>query len=607
MKKVYSARQNVIILMFFIVGVLYTFRLFYIQIIDDSWEISSNKNALRNKVQYPSRGLVYDRFGELMVYNEATYDLMVVPNQVTEMDTMELASLLDLTIEQVREKLRRARVYSAFASSIFEKQISKETYGYIEEKLYKYPGFFVQARTLRYYPKPIAAHTLGYIGEVNDRILQENPYYRMGDYIGVSGIEKSYEEVLRGRKGVRVMMVDVHNREQGSFREGEFDTIPIPGINIWSSLDMKLQEYGELLMQNKKGSIVAIEPRTGEILCIVSSPSYDPNLMVGRNRSANYLKLLRDSVNKPLFNRALMAQYPPGSTFKMANALIALQEGVIEPTTKHTCENGFVFGNLRVGCHKHPSPTDVVTSVQYSCNAYYCKIFRQIIDNRKKYPTTREGYNKWREYVVNMGFGVTYDTDLPYELKGNVPTAEYYDRYHGKNRWKSLSVISLAIGQGELGTTPLQLANFTATIANKGYYIRPHVVRAIGMKDSLNTKYSKKVYTGIEAKHYEPIIKGMENVVVAGTAARSKIENITSAGKTGTAQNPHGNDHALYIAYAPVEDPKIAIAVVVENAGFGGVWAAPIASLMIEYYVNRSVSRIEMENTIKNANLINNR
>lgn len=606
MKKVYSARQNVIILMFLIVGILYVFRLFYIQVIDDSWEISSRKNALRNKVQYPSRGLVYDRFGELLVYNEATYDLMVIPNQVVEMDTMELASLLDLTLDEVREKLRRARAYSPFASSIFEKQISKETYGFIEEKLYKYPGFFVQARTLRYYPKPIAAHTLGYIGEVNDRILQEKPYYRMGDYIGVSGIEKSYENQLRGRKGVRVMMVDVHNREQGSFREGEFDTVAIPGINIWSSIDMKLQEYGEMLMQNKKGSIVAIEPKTGEVLCIVSSPSYDPNLMVGRNRSSNYLKLLRDSINKPLFNRALMATYPPGSTFKMANALIALQEGVIEPTTKHTCDHGFVFGNLRVGCHSHPSPTDVVSSVQYSCNAYYCKVFRQVIDNRKKYKNTREAYNKWREYVLNMGFGVTYDTDLPYELRGNVPTAEYYDRYHGKNRWKSLSIISLAIGQGEMGTTPLQLANFAATIANKGYYVRPHVVKAIGCRDSLNRKYSEKVYTGIDAIHYESIIQGMVNAVTAGTAARSKIKNITSAGKTGTAQNPHGKDHALYIAFAPVEDPKIAISVVVENAGFGGVWAAPIASLMIEYYINRSVDWVDMENNIKTANLMNN-
>lgn len=605
MKKVYTARKNIIILMFLAVALLFIFRLFYIQVIDDSWEISSRKNALRNKVQYPSRGLVYDRFGELMVYNEATYDLMVIPNQVTEMDTAELALLLDLSLEQVREKLKKARAYSPFASSIFEKQISKKTYGFIEEKLYKYPGFYVQARTLRYYPKPIAAHTLGYIGEVNDRILQENTYYRMGDYIGISGIEKSYEDQLRGRKGVRVMMVDVHNREQGSFREGEFDTIPIPGINIWSSLDMKLQEYGEMLMQNKKGSIVAIEPKTGEVLCIVSSPSYDPNLMVGRNRSSNYLDLLRDSVNKPLFNRALMATYPPGSTFKMANALIALQEGVIEPTTKHTCEHGFVFGNLRVGCHGHPSPTDVMTSVQYSCNAYYCKVFRQVIDNRKKYKTTREAYNKWREYLINMGFGVTYDTDLPYELRGNVPTAEYYDRYHGKNRWKSLSVISLAIGQGELGTTPLQLANFAATIANKGYYVRPHVVKAMGHRDSLNREYSEKIYTGIDAIHYEPIIQGMENAVLAGTAARSRIKDIPSAGKTGTAQNPHGRDHALYIAFAPIDDPKIAIAVVVENAGFGGVWAAPIASLMIEYYINRSVNWVEMENKIKNANLMN--
>ena len=315
MKKAYAARQNIIILMFLIVGLFYILRLFYIQVIDDSWEISSNKNALRNKIQYPSRGLIYDRNGKLMVYNEATYDLMVVPNQITHLDTMELANLLDLTIEQIRDRLQKARTYSLFASSIFEKQISKETYGFIEEKLYKFPGFYVQPRTLRYYPTPIAAHTLGYIGEVNEDILKKNSYYRIGDYIGISGIEKSYEEVLRGTKGVRVMMVDVHNREKGSFRDGEFDTIAVPGRNIWSSIDMKLQEYGEMLMQNKKGSIVAIEPSTGEILCIVSSPGYDPNLMVGHARSKNYLKLLKDSINKPLFNRALMALYPPGSTF----------------------------------------------------------------------------------------------------------------------------------------------------------------------------------------------------------------------------------------------------------------------------------------------------
>ena len=604
MKKAYSSRQNVIILIFLIVGFLFTIRLFYIQVIDDSWEISSNKNALRNKIQYPSRGLIYDRTGKLMVYNEATYDLMVVPNQITHLDTVELANLLDLTIEDVRKRLIKARTYSLFASSIFEKQITKETYGYIEEKLYKFPGFYVQPRTLRYYPLPIAAHTLGYIGEVNDKILSKNPYYSIGDYIGISGIEKSYEEVLRGRKGVRVMMVDVHNREKGSFRNGEFDTIPIPGQSIWSTIDMKLQEYGEKLMQNKKGSIVAIEPSTGEILCIVSSPSYDPNLMVGHARSKNYLKLLKDSINKPLFNRALMALYPPGSTFKIANALIGLQEGVLTPETRFSCEAGFIYGNLKVGCHHHASPLNLQQSIQHSCNAYYCKAFRAIIDNRKKYKNTRDAYNKWRNYLIKMGFGTTFDTDLPYELKGFIPTAEYYDRYHGKNRWKSLSIISLGIGQGELGITPLQLANFTAMIANRGFFYKPHIVRAIGKQDSLNKKYSQPNYVGINPEYFIPVIQGMENVVLAGTATKARISDITTAGKTGTAQNPHGKDHALFIGFAPIEKPQIAIAVVVENAGFGGVWAAPIASLMIEYYFNRKITRLDMENSLKTLNLI---
>lgn len=604
MKKAYSSRQNIIILFFLIVGILFTLRLFYIQVIDDSWEISSNKNALRNKIQYPSRGLIYDRTGKLMVYNEATYDLMVVPNQISQLDTLELANLLDITVEEVRNRLIKARNYSLFASSIFEKQITKETYGFIEEKLYKFPGFYVQPRTLRYYPLPIAAHTLGYIGEVNDKILSENPYYSIGDYIGISGIEKSYEEVLRGRKGVRVMMVDVHNREKGSFRNGEFDTVAIPGKSIWSSIDMKLQEYGEKLMQNKKGSIVAIEPSTGEILCIVSSPSYDPNLMVGHSRSKNYIKLLKDSINKPLFNRALMALYPPGSTFKIANALIGLQEGVLTPETKFSCEGGFIFGNLKVGCHNHASPLNLQQSIQHSCNAYYCKAFRAIIDNRKKYKTTREAYNKWRSYLVKMGFGTTFDTDLPYELKGFIPTAEYYDKYHGKNRWKSLSIISLGIGQGELGTTPLQLANFTAMIANRGYYFKPHIVRAIGRQNSLNKKYSQRNYVGINPEHFIPVIQGMENVVLAGTATKARISDITTAGKTGTAQNPHGKDHALFIGFAPIDKPQIAIAVVVENAGFGGVWAAPIASLMIEYYFNRKITRLDIEASLKTLNLI---
>jgi penicillin-binding protein 2 len=604
MKKAYSSRQRVFILIFALISLIFAARLFYLQIIDDSWEISSNKNALRHKIQYPSRGLIYDRNGELLVYNEATYDLMVVPNQIKDLDTNELALLLDLSIEDVENRLLKARKYSSYAASAFEKQISKETYGVVEEKLYKFPGFYVQPRTLRYYPEPIAAHILGYIGEVNDKVLQEDPYYRLGDYIGISGMEKSYEEYLRGKKGVRVVMVDVHNREQGSFRNGEFDTVPIPGTNIWSSIDIPLQKYGEELLQNKKGSVVAIEPASGEILCLVSSPSYDPNLMVGRNRSSNYNMLLKDSINKPLFNRALMAMYPPGSTFKVANALIGLQEGILTPSTRLPCHGGFVFGNLRVGCHAHASPLDLSQSVQHSCNAYYCRAFKMMLDDRKKYKNTREAYNIWRDYLIKMGFGTTFDTDLPYELKGIVPTAEFYDRYHGKNRWKALSIISLAIGQGELGTTPLQLANFTAMIANKGYYIRPHMVKAIGHPDSLYTKYTEPVYTGIDEHHFESILTGMSNVVTAGTARRALIKDIPISGKTGTSQNPHGIDHALFIGFAPSDDPKIAIAVVIENAGFGGVWAAPIASLMIEMYMKREISRPELENSIKSLKLI---
>lgn len=599
MKRPYNERRFVIIGIFIAVGVLFVAKLFYLQVIDDSYLVSANRNTLRYITQYPARGLIYDRNGKLLVYNEATYDLMVIPNEIKNLDTAEICNLFGITPIELGAKLMKARKYSPYRASVFEKQLSKESFGYIQEKLYRFKGFYVQSRTLRKYPRPVAAHTLGYIGEVDEGMPLKDNYYRIGDYIGISGIEKSYERELRGRKGMKIMMVDVHNREKGSFEDGKYDTTALSGLCLFSCLDADLQEYGEKLMHNKKGSIVAIEPSSGEILTIVSTPAYDPNLLVGRVRSSNYYMLMKDPEN-PLFNRALMAKYPPGSTFKMVNALIGLQDGVLKPGTTFSCERGFHYGKLNIACHVHASPLDLAGSIKHSCNAYYCKAFRQIIDHRA-YKNTREGFIHWRNQVLSFGFGSKFNSDLPYELKGNIPSPEYYDRYHGKNAWRSLSIISLAIGQGELGITPLQLANFAAIIANGGFYYTPHVVRAAGVKENYLNKFKERKNTSIDSKYFDLIKKAMYEVVTSGTGAGSRIDSIKMCGKTGTAQNPHGKDHSLFIAFAPKDNPKIAICVVVENAGFGATWAAPIASLMIEKYLKGSIRRTDLEARILNT------
>ncbi len=595
----YSERKSTVIMIFVIAGLIFVLRLFIIQIVDNSYTLSANNNVLRYITDYPSRGLIYDRNGELLVYNEATYDLLVVPRLAKKTDTAELCRLLNINNSIYLKKLKEAKSYSYYKASIFEKELSKETYGFLQEKLYRFPGFFVQTRTLRHYPKPIAAHTLGYIGEVNPEFINKNKYYKQGDYIGISGIEKYYEEILRGKRGLRIVMVDVFNREKGKYQAGVYDTLAVKGNDIQLSIDLALQQYGEKLMQGKTGSIVAIEPSTGQILALVSSPAYDPNLLVGRERSKNYLLLEKDK-SKPLFNRALMAKYPPGSTFKLVNALIGEQEQVLFPNTTYSCEAGYSFGGLTVKCHKHSSPLDLKQSVQYSCNAYYCKAFRSIIDNRK-YRNTEEGYFKWYNYVLSFGFGKKFNSDLSYESTGNVPTIKYYDRYHGKRRWNSLTVISLAIGQGELGTTPVQLANLSAIIANRGFYYIPHLIRTIESDNKIDKKFLVKHSTGIEEKYFELVVDGMEDVVEGGTGRVARIDSLKICGKTGTAQNPHGEDHSIFIAFAPKLNPKIAICVVVENAGFGATYAAPIASLMIEKYIHRKISRQELEDRMVNT------
>ncbi len=605
MERIYADRKYIIIGFFLLIGLFYIARLFYVQIMVDKYILSANNNVLRYVTQYPARGLVFDRTGKLLVYNEAAYDLMVIPRQVKNPDTMALCHLIGIDKAEFINRLKKARNFSPYRPSIFEAQITRDSYGFLEEKLFLFQGFFVQSRTLRKYTYPVAAHTFGYIGEAGPDVIEKNSYYRPGDYIGISGIEKSYEEILRGKKGMKIRVFDVLNRDKGSFREGKYDTTSMAGTDLYSSLDAELQQYGEKLMTNKKGSIVAIEPQSGELLCVVSSPSYDPNLLAGNIRKKNYTLLLQDTVYVPLFNRALMAMYPPGSTFKLVDALVGQQEGVLTPQTRYGCPGGFPLGNgKKVGCHPHPSPLDLIGAIQISCNSYFCRVFKSIIDNRF-YPSTRKAYESWRKEVMSFGFGKRLGIDIPGELNGNIPTPAYYDKYHGVNRWRSMTIISLGIGQGEIGITPIQLANLAAVISNKGWYYAPHIIRAIGRKDSLNMAYSTKHIVLVDPRYFDVVIEGMADVVTGGTGTIAKIDSITMCGKTGTAQNPHGKNHSIFIAFAPISNPKIAIAVVCENAGYGAAWAAPIASLMIEKYLNHSVKRKDLEDRMINGNLIN--
>ncbi|MBX7202489.1 MAG: penicillin-binding protein 2 [Bacteroidia bacterium] len=597
----FSDRKYVISAIFISLILIYLIRLFYIQVIDKKFKLAANDNALRHKIEYPERGIIYDRQGKIMVYNEPAYDLMVIPKRVKTIDTSDFCQMLEITKEEFIEKITKLKKqkFSSFKPEIFINDISLETSLPLQEKLIKFPGFFLQARTLRKYPLKIASHALGYVGEVDDKIIAQNPYYRSGDNMGLSGIEKSYEESLRGQRGVKIVMVDVYNRERGSFDGGKYDTASVLGKSLYSSIDAGLQEYGEKLMQNKVGAIVAIEPASGEVLCMVSSPTYDPNLLVGRAKSKQYRRMLLDTL-KPLFNRATMAKYPPGSTFKLVNALIGQHEGVINENTLFSCSRGFHFGGLTVGCHPHASPVNLRYSITTSCNSYYCNTFRNTL---LKYKKTSEGFTVWRNHVLSFGLGKKIPIDLPQESSGNVPTVKYYDRYHGAGRWNAISIISLAIGQGEMGVTPLQMANFCTIIANRGWYYPPHLIKRID-GGHLDTTYLKRRFTTVDRKYFEVVVESMRNVVTNGTGRIAQLDSLSICAKTGTAENPHGKDHSIFIAFAPMNNPKIAIAVYVENAGFGATWAAPIASLMIEKYLRKEVKRPEMEKRILDANLL---
>lgn len=585
-------RQYVIIGIFAVVGLVYLIKLFSLQVLDKTYKEDADSNVLRFVTQYPARGKVFDRNGELLVYNEAVYDLMVIPSQVKELDTAEFCRLLDISENTFMERLQKARHHSRFKASVFVSQISKEDYAHIGEILYRYPGFYFQTRTLRHYPNAIAAHTLGDIGEVDQDQLDADPYYKRGDYVGKSGIEKFYEKELRGKKGLKVIMVDVHNREKGSYKDGMLDSLPSPGKDIYLGLDAELQAYGEQLMHGKTGSIVAIDPKTGQILAFVSSPSYDPNLLVGRVRGANFMALLNDP-KKPLINRAISGTYPPGSTFKMVNGLIALQSGSIVPATQFHC-NGPASTPIRC-THSHGSSPNLANAIENSCNPYFYEAFKATINN-PKFGDIKKGYEYWKNMTWALGLGHKFDTDIPYEKSGNIPTREYYDKMY-KGSWNSVTIRSLGIGQGEILVTPLQLANIAATIANEGFYYPPHLIRAFGDSTSVPEKMTTRMETGIEQRHFKVIKAGMQSVFEGahGTARGSKIPGITAGGKTGTAQNPHGDNHSIFIAFAPVEDPQIALSIIIENGGYGSTWAAPIASLMMEKYIRGYSERPAVE------------
>lgn len=587
-----SNRQFVVIGIFVLIGVVYLLKLFSLQVLDKRWMTDADNNVLRFVTQYPARGKVFDRNGELLVYNEAVYDLMVVPGQIADMDTAEFCRLLDISRETFDERITKARSYSRIKASIFMSQIPKEDYAHIGEILYRFPGFFFQTRTLRHYPNSIAAHTLGDIGEVDKTQLEADSYYKQGDYVGKSGIEKFYEKELRGIKGMKVIMVDVHNQEKGSYMDGMLDSLPSPGKDLYLGLDAELQAYGERLMHGKIGSIVAIEPKTGQILAFVSSPTYDPNLLVGRVRGANFQALMMDP-QKPLINRAVSGTYPPGSTFKMVNGLIALQSGSITPATQFRCNGP---GTTPIKCtHHHGSSPDLANAIENSCNPYFYEAFKTTINN-PKFGNIKDGYEYWYKMTHKLGLGQKFDTDIPYEKTGNIPTREFYDKMY-RGSWNSVTIRSLGIGQGEILVTPLQLANIAATIANEGYYYPPHLIRCFGDSTAIPEKMTTRVETGIEQRHFKVIKAGMKSVFEGshGTARGSKIPGITAGGKTGTAQNPHGDNHSIFIAFAPVEDPQIALSIIIENGGYGSTWAAPIASLMMEKYIRGSTERPAVE------------
>ncbi|MCD8395167.1 MAG: penicillin-binding protein 2 [Bacteroidales bacterium] len=602
-------RKYVIAGFLLVVAFIFAVRLYELQLGDSRYKEFADINAFLKKTQYPSRGLIYDRNDELIVFNQPAYDVMMIPRDVKDLDTLEFCQTLGLTKEQLLKRfddMKDKRLnpgYSTYTPQKLISHLSAQEYGRLQEKLYRFPGFFIQQRILRQYNHTSAGNILGNIGEVGPRDIERDPYYQRGDYKGDQGIEKSYEEYLRGVKGVEILIRDAHGRIKGRYNDGANDVAPISGRNLKLSIDINLQQYAESLMVNKIGAVVAIEPQTGEILAMVSSPTYDPNLLVGRQRGKNYAMLQADP-EKPLFDRALMGAYPPGSTFKPSQGLILLQEGIITLTTQYPCYRGYINGGLRVGCHGHGSPLALKPALQTSCNAFFCWGLKNMLDTKRaKYGSAANAFEVWKNHLVSLGYGYKLGVDLPSEGRGFIPNAKFYNKIYGENHWSANTIISIAIGQGEILATPLQIANLCATIANRGWFITPHVVKEIEDTVMPPDLLKKRIPT-IDHQHFVDVAEGMRMAVTGGTCRLANLPDIEVCGKTGTAQNPHGKDHSAFIGFAPYQDPKIAVCVYVENAGFGATFGVPIGSLVMEKYLKGEISpsRKYIEERMLNSN-----
>lgn len=589
--------------------IIFIIRLFTLQVVENDYKAWADSNAFLKKTLFPSRGMMYDRNGKLLVFNQPAYDVMLIMREIQPFDTLDFCSTLSITKEQFVQRIANIKNrrfnpgYSSYVPQVFLNQLSAREYGVLQEKLYKFPGFYIQNKTIREYAYPYAAHVLGDLGEVDRKDIESDSYYTMGDYSGRAGVEKSYEKILRGEKGVEILLRDAHGRIKGKYEDGKHDVAPESGKSITLSIDMELQAYGERLMRNKKGGIVMIEPETGEVLCLVSAPSFDPGLLVGRQRGKNSLTLSRD-LDKPLFNRAIMSYYPPGSTFKPVQALVFLQEKVITPETMYSCAHGYTFRGGKPACHGHGSPLSLVAALATSCNSYFCWGLHDMLDSRRRYPSVQDGFDVWKNHVVDMGFGYKLGIDLPSEKRGYIPNSKVYDKIYG-GRWNSSTIISTAIGQGEITATPLQICNMAAQISNGGYFITPHTVKEI-QDTPLDSLYTNRRYTGIDPKYYIYIQQGMEMAVTGGTCRQANLPDIHVSGKTGTAENPHGKDHSVFMGYADYNGRKAAICVFVENAGFGATYAVPIGRLMIEKGLRGNILEESktIEQRIIEANLI---
>lgn len=584
------------------VVIIYLIRLFSLQLMSDDYKKNADSNAFRKEIQYPSRGLILDRKGRLLVYNESSYNIMVVMNDQRGIDTLDFCQTVGITkdfyikrMDEIKSKIS----YSRYTPQLFMSQIPAEEFSVFREKLFRFKGFSVEKRSVRHYTTGLGAHLLGDVGEVNDKDIANDDYYQSGDFIGKLGVERSYEKELRGEKGMRIMLRDVHGRTQGHYQNGKYDKAPVPGKDVTLSIDLDLQALAERLLEGKLGAIVAIEPSTGQILCMASSPTYDPRLTVGRNRGKYHQQLSRDPM-RPLLNRAIMGTYPPGSTFKITQALMGLQEGSITPEIAFPCHHGFNYKGLHLGCHGHASPINLVPAIGTSCNAYFCWNLYRMFSNKRKYGSVQNAMNCWKDHMVDMGFGYKLGIDLPGESRGMIPNANYYDDHYRKS-WNALTVISISIGQGEVTATPLQIANLAATVANRGHYYVPHIVRSIrgGQIDSL---YTHPHHTTINPRWYNYAVAGMRKAVLSGTCHAANIPGIEVCGKTGTAQN-RGHDHSAFMGFAPMNSPRIAVVAYIENGGFGAVYGVPIGVLIMEQYLNGSLS----PSSEKKAQVIQNR